>query len=134
MTNLTPLLRKKLTYRDRSGKSQEEHREAWRGFRWTTGPYITACQGPWGTVQVWASSHAEGERVIRKALGLGGWSPDSEPGTVWNRAEVSSPRFGRVCTVETLHTRRGLAVSMRDGPDGPPNLTMAEGDGAKLDP
>ena len=122
------LLRKTLTYRDRSGRSQEQHREAWRGFEWSAGRFIVAAQGPWGTVQVWASSHAEGERVARKALQEGGWNPDTDPDVEWNYAIAAGERYGRVCTVRTLDTRQGLAVSKRSGPNGPPNLSMGPQD------
>lgn len=116
------LLRKRLSYRDQTGRSVQFHANHWAGFRFWAGPVIVSAVGSWGEVQVWAASEAEGRRVIRHAGAGGGWSPDTEPGAEWIVSEVSDDRYGRVALVEVLYTSQGLAVSKRPGPSGPPDL------------
>lgn len=114
------LLRKVLRYRDQDGGTVEQHAAHWRGFRFQAGPVIVAAVGPWGTVQVWASSEGEGRRVIRHAAAVAGFNPDTDPDAEWIVSRCDDPRYGRVCTVEVLDTADGLAVSKRPGPSGPP--------------
>lgn len=114
------LLRKVLRYRDQNGGGVEQHAAHWRGFRFTAGPVVVSAVGPWGEVQVWASTEQEGRRVIRHAAAVAGFNPDTDPEGEWLVSTVSNPRYGRVCTVEVLDTADGLAVSKRDGPSGPP--------------
>jgi hypothetical protein len=109
-----------LSYRDLSGASQAAHVAHWSGFRWSAGPVIVASEGPWGCCQVWASSEAEGKRVIRHAAAIGGWNPDTDPEAQWIVAAPSSSRYGRSAEVG-VKVRRGVPwVSKRDGPSGAP--------------
>lgn len=113
-----PRLQKRLTYRDRTGASQAEHAEHWRGFTWSAGPVIVAAIGSWGTVQVWASSEAEGKRVIRHAAAIAGFDPDGEQGAEWIVTVSSGGRNGRSAEMITTESRQGLRVSKRQGPSG----------------
>jgi hypothetical protein len=113
---------KKLTYQDRSGKSQAEHAAHWVGFSWQAGPVVCSCMGPWGEVQCWAASEAEGRRVLTHALDGGGWSADS-PGVEWAFATAKGGRNGRTARMVTRTTPQGIEVTMRDGPSGFPVLS-----------
>jgi hypothetical protein len=113
-------VRKILSYRDDSGSSQEQTVAHWIDFRWTTGPVIVASVGPWGTVQVWASSAAEGKRVIRHAGAIAGWDPDDADVGEWIISEPSNSRYGRTAEVG-VKIRRGVPwISKREGPSGAP--------------
>lgn len=120
------LLRKVLRYRDQTGRGVAFHAAHWEGFSFMAGPVIVAAVGPWGTVQVWASSEAEGRRVVRHAAAAGGFNPDSGEESEWIVSRTSDPRYGRVTRVEVFHTSQGLSVSKRDGPSGPPDLVEME--------
>lgn len=111
---------KRLGYRDISGRSQDEVAAIWAGFRFSAGSEICVCVGPWGRVQVWAATRAEGERVIRFALSAGGWGDAVENEGEWSFARASGSRPGQPGIYETARNRWGLLVSKRDGPDGAP--------------
>lgn len=113
-------VRKILSYWDGTGASQEAVRAHWAGFTWTTGPVIVASVGPWGTCQVWASSEAEGKRVIRHAGSQGGWDPDDSDVGEWIVTGPRSSRYGSRATVQVKQRRGVLWVSKRDGPSGAP--------------
>jgi hypothetical protein len=113
---------KQLGYRDQSGASQAAHAAHWAGFRFQSGPVQVIAIGSWGQCQVWASSEAEGKRVIRHAAAIGGWDPDNEPGSEWQVTRVESSRYGAIYQVETMDTPQGLRVSKRTGPSGQPRL------------
>lgn len=109
-----------LSYRDESGASQDAHVAHWLDFRWTTGPVIVASVGEWGTVKVWASSAAEGKRVIRHAAAIAGFDPDDDTKGEWIITESDNPRYGRSAEVG-VKVRNGVPyVSKRDGPNGAP--------------
>jgi hypothetical protein len=113
-------VRKVLSYRDQGGASQEAHRAHWEGFRWNTGAVIVASVGPWGCCQVWASSEAEGKRVVRHAAAIGGWDPDDATVGRWIVTSSASDRYGREAEVG-VKVRRGVPwISKRDGPSGAP--------------
>lgn len=113
-------VRKILSYRDQTGASQAAHVAHWEGFRWTTGPVIVASEGPWGTVQVWASSEGEGKRVVRHAAAIAGFDPDDASKGRWIVTSSSSGRLGRSAEVG-IKVRRGVPwVSKRDGSSGAP--------------
>lgn len=113
-------VRKVLSYRDESGASQEAHQAHWAGFRWNTGPVIVAAVGTFGTVQVWASSAAEGKRVIRHAAAIGGWDPDDPDQGEWIITAPRGSRYGRRAEVG-VRVREGIpSVTKRDGPSGAP--------------
>ena len=115
------LLRKKLSYRDRTGRSREFHANHWRGFEFQAGPWIVAATGPWGTMQVWAASPIEGRRVLQHAADAGGWDLRQD-GTVWHVVMSASGRNGRSGLMRTKTTPLGTEVTKRPGPGGFPSI------------
>ena len=115
-------LRKIFKYRDQSGSSLEEHTEHWRGFTWEAGPVIVQHnKAPWGVVQIWAASIAEGKRVIRHAGSIAGIDPD-ETGE-WSFHQSDNPRYGQTGTMMTRYLGDGaVSVTMRSGPSGLPQV------------
>jgi len=113
-------LRKKLTYRDNSGSSQLAHALHWRDFTWEAGPVIVAVQGPFGCMQVWAASEAEGRRVINHAAAIAEWDVINSPDVEWEVGQASGGRNGKTGTMRTKETPVGIEVTKRDGPSGPP--------------
>lgn len=116
-----PTGRKRLGYLDQTGRPQEAHAAHWAGFRFTGGPWRVQCWSPAGKLQVWASSEAEGQRVIRHALVAAGVSPD-DPGNTWSAHRVTHPRYKTVRTYETAVFQGAIAVTKRPGPDGCPEV------------
>lgn len=114
-------LRKKLTYRDNSGRTQEQHAAIWKGFVWQAGPVIVQADGPWGRMRCWAASEAEGRRVIGKAASAGGWNLDV-PGVEWLIAMSSNNRNGRTGRMVTKETPLGIEVTKRAGSSGFPSI------------
>lgn len=119
-------LRKKMTYRDLSGASLESHTAHWRDFQWQAGPVCVIHKGAaWGVPQVWASSAAEGKRVIRHAGAIAGVNPDSEG--EWIVTGSLNPRYGRTGTMRVRVLQEGyLSVTKREGPDGLPEVAMPD--------
>ena len=114
-------LRKKLTYRDNSGRSQAEHAALWRGFVWQAGPVIVQADGPWGRIRCWAASEAEGRRVVSFAASAGGWDVGA-PGVEWLIALSSNDRNGRTGRMVTKETPLGIEVTKREGSSGFPSI------------
>jgi hypothetical protein len=112
-------LRKTLSYRDQGGGSLESHSAGWEGFQWEAGPVQVLSQGKWGKVQVYAESRAEGERVIRHAAGLAGYSISGDPDHRWLQGTHAGTRIGRSGTMKVRELADGIAVRWRDGPSGP---------------
>jgi hypothetical protein len=110
---------KQFSYRDQVGASLEAHTEHWRTFTWQGGPWIVAAIGPWGCCKVWASSGAEGKRVIRHAAAIAGFDPDGSEGT-WIVTRDSSGRSDTVRSFQTRRLKYGVAVTKRPGPNGFP--------------
>jgi len=115
MSNRRRALEKKLSYRlpiDVMGESaallaMQDH---WRDFTWETGPVICGWNSDeWPQVQVWASSEAEGRRVVRHALAH---MQAPESAGEWQYATVTDIRYGRITSV------RATIVSARQGPHG----------------
>jgi hypothetical protein len=124
-TRATPL-RKVTRYRDRTGKSVAGHVAHWEGFAWDAGPVVVSVVGPWGKVEVWAASEAEGQRVARHALQGGGWDPDSEPSTEWLAATAKSDRVGLAGRMVVAVDRQGVRITKRRGSSGPPEQVEPE--------
>lgn len=112
------LLRKVLRYRDQTGRGVAAHAAHWEGFTWEAGPVIVASLGPWGTVQVWASSEAEGKRVIRHAGAAGGFDPDDPNVAEWVVSSAPPGRVGKTATMGVVVNADGIGVSKRQGPSG----------------
>lgn len=110
---------KRITYRDLAGRSLEAHAEHWRSFTFQGGPWKVEAIGPFGRPQVWASSEAEGKRVLRHCAAIAGWNLDApNVEIVANRIEDS--RLGRGGTFR-VKTKGGLLlVSKREGSSGAP--------------
>jgi hypothetical protein len=110
---------KRLTYRDITGSSAQAHAAHWEGFTFQGGPWVCCFRGPWGQVQVWASSPEEGRRVCLHALMGGGWSE-----RIWEgefTSNLAAPgRNGRTRQMKVLTGFDKVAVSKRNGPSGPP--------------
>lgn len=115
-------LRKKLTYRDNSNRTQAEHAALWAGFSWQAGPVIVKADGPWGQLQVWAATEAEGRRVIAHAASAGGWNLAAQ-GVEWTVKIATGGRNGRTGRMVTKVTPLGTEVIKRDGPSGYPLLS-----------
>lgn len=113
---------KRLSYRDQNQKSQSQHQEHWRGFVWTSGRWVCSWSGPWGEVQCWASSEAEGRRVIGHACSIAGipWGPEALG--EWNASEAKPGRNGRVGTWGVAEMEGRPVVTKREGPAGSPWL------------
>jgi hypothetical protein len=108
-------LEKKLSYRlpvDELGEvaALQLMHDHWRGFSWETGPVVVKwLSQAFPQVQVWASSEAEGKRVVKHALfHMGATETQGD----WQVSVVSDNRYGRVTTV------RATVVSARNGPHG----------------
>jgi len=112
--------RKFLSYLVAPGVTLESLAAAWRGFSYESGRWKCVLSGPWGVIQVWASSEAEGRRVAEKALSAGGWNDRASEG-LWSSREVSGTRWAAPRTWTTAEGNGLIGVSMRDGPNGSPN-------------
>jgi len=115
------LLTKKLTYRDATGRDRAFHAAHWRGFTWQAGSTIVSASGPWGQVQVWAASEAEGRRVIAHAADAGGLDLTG-PSVVWLVHSAAGTTRGRTATMKTRETFQGVEVTKRSGPAGTPEI------------
>lgn len=114
-------LRKKFTYRDTTGAPQAAHAAHWQNFVWEAGPVVVRAYGPWGQMQVWASSEAEARRVFLHACAIAGWNLDQQL-TAWEVGTASGGRNGRVATMRTKVTPLGIEVTKRSGPSGFPSI------------
>lgn len=114
---------KRLGYRAQGPVTQEGQAAHWEGFTFQGGPWQVKYIGPWGQMQVWAVSAAEGRRVIEHACAAAGVDPD-DPAGEWFEVLTTSQRFGRVATYRTA-VKYGLpVVTVRPGPDGPPLIGL----------
>lgn len=118
--------RKRLGYRDQSGASQAAHAAHWSGFTFTGGPWRVILSGSWGQPQVWASSPAEGKRVLLHAAAIAGYDPAADPTAEWQIVEVTNGRHpaGRVYGVR--QTFYGPQVTKRQGSAGFPEMEPPE--------
>lgn len=126
MTRQKPL-RKYLRFRCIAPVTLEQATEHWRGFEWDAGPVIVVNKGhPWGVPKVWAASADEGKRVIRHAGVLAGVDPDAYPGK-WVIRTCSHPRYGKTGRMAPKILAGGaISVTMRDGPDGLPDVLVPD--------
>lgn len=114
-------LEKMLTYRSNGPVELSAHTAHWTGFTWEAGPVRVKCWGPWGEVQVWASSRGEADRVIGHAAAIAGWDVLNDPRFDFEEVTVTAERYGRVAPMG-LRYQKGLpCVSSRIGPSGGPN-------------
>lgn len=122
-------LRKTLSYRDLAGMTLEDHTAHWDGFVWQAGPVVVTHQGaPWGRVQVWAATRAEGERVIRHAAAIAGVDVDGA-NCEWHVHLAQSSRYGKTGRMVPKPLRGGgISVTMRPGPSALPEIAMPASD------
>lgn len=122
-------LRKQLSYRDLSGQTLESHTAHWDGFVWQAGPVVVTHEGgAWGRVQVWAATRAEGERVIAHAAEIAGQDLDC-PQCRWNVHHAQNSRYGQFARMIPKPLRGGgIAVTMRSGPSGLPEIAVPDSD------
>jgi hypothetical protein len=110
---------KRLGYRVQGTATQPGQAAHWEGFTFTGGPWQVIYRGPWGQLQVWASSEAEGRRVIEHACSAAGIDPLDPLGEYWV-SRSSSPRYQRIATYRTAMKYGLPVVTVRPGPSGPP--------------
>ena len=112
-------VRKIFTYFDQSGRSQLDHMLHWENFSWQAGPVIVSAAGTkLGKPQVWASTEAEGKRVIQHAAQIAGVDmADVE----WLVGSPKGTRNGLSGTMRVYVDKASrIWVTKRDGPDGLP--------------
>jgi hypothetical protein len=116
-------LRKLFTYRTAGTEELGLHHDHWKDFAWQSGPVQVISQGlPWGQPQVWASSEAEGKRVISHAAQIAGVNV-SDASHRWIVRHSAASRMQNVLPMRIDRTRNGsLWVTERDGPEGPPSI------------
>lgn len=119
MTSHRTRREKRITYRDLNGASLEAHAEHWREFTFQGGPWLVQAEGPFGRPRVWASSEAEGKRVLRHCAAIAGWNLDA-PNVEINAVRVEDDRVGKGGTYRVAVRRGLLMVSKREGSSGAP--------------
>ena len=112
-------LRKRLRYRSQSGIGLDELIEHWASFSFDAGPVIVKhLDGSWGTVTCWASSTAEGKRVIRHAAAEAGIDVD-QIGR-WEVSSSTSTRLGMPGTMKVNQAGGYYWITARDGSNNRP--------------
>ena len=86
---------KRISYRDQGNTSQAQHQAHWAGFQWDAGNVIVAYVGDHGTIQVWASTEAEGRRVIEHACSIAQIPLTGPDAGEWIVTTGKSARTGR---------------------------------------
>ena len=116
-------LRKLFRYRSQSSRTLAQIASYWEGFQWQAGPFVVGhTDAAWGTVQVWAESVAEGQRVIRKAGTEAGVDPDTSG--EWRTGSSDDPRYGMPGTMRIQRLEDGDWITSRRGPNGLPLYTV----------
>lgn len=110
---------KRITYRDLTGASLEAHANHWRSFTFQGGPWKVEAIGPFGRPQVWASSEAEGRRVLAHCASIAGWNL-SAPNVEIVANRIEDERLGKGGTYRVKVKRGLLMVSKREGSSGAP--------------
>ena len=112
-------LRKRLRYRSLSGIGLGELVDYWKDFTWQSGPICVKHTGSsWGSPQVWASSEAEGKRVLLHAAGEAGVDPNQVGRWLIGRSDSS--RIGVSLQMRVDKTGGYWWITERDGSDGRP--------------
>ena len=112
-------LRKRFRYRSLTGGGLGPVIDHWKDFTWQAGPVcVQHADASWGTPQCWASSAAEGKRVIRHAAGEAGIDPDQDGR--WVISGSDSPRVGVPGTMRVNRKGGYFWITARDGSDGRP--------------
>jgi hypothetical protein len=112
-------LRKRVRYRSVSGIGLNALIDHWKDFQFDAGPVIVKHLGSsWGTVTVWASSIAEGKRVIRHAAGEAG--VDADQTGRWEISSSTSTRLGMPGTMKVNRSGGYYWITARDGSNNRP--------------
>lgn len=112
---------KRLSYRATYQPSQANQAAHWAGFEFVGGPWQVIYKGPWGQIQVWAESEAEGRRVIEHACAGGAINPQHPQGE-WFVVRVASPRYAKPTRYRTMVRFGSPVVTCRQGPNGSPQI------------
>jgi hypothetical protein len=117
-------LRKLFRYRTKSSRDLGQLSTYWKDFVWTAGDVCVVHKGAWwGNPQVWASTEAEGQRVIRHAATEAGLDPDQDG--EWAFSSSNSPRYGMPGTMR-IQMHEGFPwVAKREGASYPNTLALA---------
>lgn len=110
---------KRLSYRDQSGASQAAHQAHWDGFVAEAGNVIVSYVGPWGEVQFWGATEAEGRRVVEHACSIAGIPVTGPDVGEWVVTTGTGGRNGRPGTFAVPSADGTPVVSKRSGPNGP---------------
>lgn len=110
---------KRISYRDQGNTSQAGHQAHWAGFAWNAGRVIVSYFGSWGEVQVWASSEAEGRRVVLHACAVAAIPTSGPQAGEWVVTEAKQGRNGQPGTFIVPTVGPYAFVSKRSGPSGP---------------
>ena len=117
-------LRKRLRYRSVSGIGLNDLVDYWKDFTFEAGPVVVGhVGGPWGSPQVWASSEAEGKRVLQHAAGEAGFDPDQVG--EWRIGSSNSARYGVSGTMRVDTTGGFYWITARDGASERPMVAKA---------
>ena len=107
-------LRKRTGYRSQSERDSKQLQEYFLDFSWEAGPVCVGHTGAWwGDPQVWASSEAEGKRVLRHIAGEAGIDPD-QVGR-WTVGGSDNTRLGMTGTMRVRRIEGIPWVSRRQG-------------------
>jgi len=112
-------LDRRFRYRSQSGLGLDGVVNHWKSFVWQSGPVLVKHTGAWwGTPRVWASSIAEGKRVLRHAAAEAGLDPD-QAGR-WEISGTSNTRIGAPGTLRVNTSGGYWWITARDGSDERP--------------
>ena len=112
-------LRKRLRYRSSNGQDLDPIVNHWKDFVWESGPVrVRWTGGAWGTVEVWAATELEGQRVIQHAAGEAGFDAFETGG--WSTRTSSSTRLGVSGTMRVDTTGGYYWITARDGSNNRP--------------
>jgi hypothetical protein len=110
---------KRISYRDQGNTNQAGHQAHWAGFEWEAGRTVVSYCGAWGEVQVWASTEAEGRRVILHACTIASIPTTGPQAGEWVVVTAKAGRNGQTGTFVVPEIGPYAVVSKRSGPSGP---------------
>ena len=112
-------LRKRFRYRSKSGRELGSLIDYWKDFVWYSGQACVGHTGAWwGAPQSWASTAAEGKRVIYYAAAEAGIDPDQVG--EWKIGGSDNPRYGMSGTMRVRINKGTYCITNRLGPSGLP--------------
>lgn len=117
---------KRLSFRAAGSPSHEAVAAHFAGFEFEGGPWQVIYKGEWGQVQVWASTAAEGQRVIQHVAAIAGWSQEAMTAGQWFVSEVASSRMGKPGRFRVRIRDGVLLVLERPTPSGTASGVLAD--------